>query len=617
MKRKLFRMFLGRVMLTLAAVMLAAAPSFAKDVYLVAGEFTKDVNGTPITMWGFAEADAGFANIGPASSPGPVITIPPGDTVLNIYLRNDLPAGTGESVSIVIPGQFAAMNPQFAGDRVRSFTHSALPGGGTVAYTWNNPRPGTYVYHSGSHPGLQVHMGLYGAVKMDAAPGQAYPNIGYGSEIMLFYSEIDAALHDPSPAAAQPLNYKPSYFLVNGKSYESGDPNWLAGVANQNILIRFVNAGLKTHVPTLRGGYWKVAAEDGNPYAYPKQQYSVLLPAMKTMDVIWSPGVVGAYPVYDARHFLTTNQVSGGGMLVNLEVGEGVPGPTVVDDVYETPRDTVLEVPAPGVLDNDTGALITAELVTGALNGVVELNPDGSFTYTPDPGYSGPDAFTYRAFDGAVYSAAAATVFITVTAGDNNPPIAVDDEAVTTMDTEVIIDVLANDTDADLDPLTVSAVTQGMHGMVTNNGMNVTYMPDAGFVGSDSFTYTANDGTADSDPATVRVTVNPPPSPPPVAVDDNATTQRNESVLINLTANDYDPDGNLKDGDGNVAASQISLTSLPLQRGPNSATVQIVTNGVIYTPARNFTGTDTFRYTVTDLEGNVSNEATITVRVIR
>ncbi|RJP40888.1 MAG: hypothetical protein C4548_09900 [Desulfobacteraceae bacterium] len=514
-------MFLGRVLLTLAAVLLAAAPSFAMDVYLVAGEFTKNVNGTPITMWGFAEADAGFANIGPASSPGPVITIPPGDTVLNIYLRNDLPAATGESVSIVIPGQFAAMNPQFAGSRVRSFTHSALPGGGTANYTWNNLRPGTYVYHSGSHPGLQVHMGLYGAVKMDAGPGQAYPNIEYGSEIMLFYSEIDATLHDPSPAVAQPLNYKPAYFLVNGKPYEPGDPNWLAGAVTQNILIRFVNAGLKTHVPTLRGGYWKVVAEDGNPYTYPKQQYSVLLPAMKTMDVIWNPGAEGVYPVYDARYFLTTNQVSGGGMLVNLEVGEGVPGPIVVDDAYETPQDTVLEVPAPGVLGNDTGLLITAELVTGALNGVVALNPDGSFTYTPDQGYSGPDTFTYRAFDGAVYSATNATVSITVTATDNNPPI---------------------------------------------------------------------------------------------AVDDNAITRRNVSVFINLTENDYDPDGNLKDSDGNVAASQISLTPLP--SGSNSATVQIVTNGVIYTPARNFTGTDTFRYTVTDLAGNVSNEAIVTVRVV-
>jgi FtsP/CotA-like multicopper oxidase with cupredoxin domain len=312
-----------RALLVIIAIILTAAPpSLAEDVYLVAKEFSQITNGgSPVTMWGFAQATAGFASVGAASSPGPVITVSPGDTVLNIYLRNDLPAGTGEPVSIVIPGQLAVMNPVWQNGRVTSFTHTAPPDGSTVAtYTWNNLRAGTYAYHSGSHPGLQVHMGLYGALKMDAAPGQAYPGVNYDSEVLLFYNEIDSVLHDPTPVVAQPLTYKPDYFLINGKSFEVGDPNWLVGAANQNVLIRFINAGLKTHVPTLRGGYWSIVAEDGNPYMYPKEQYNVLLPAMKTMDVIWNPSVAGVYPVFDARHFLTDNQVSGGGMLVNLEV---------------------------------------------------------------------------------------------------------------------------------------------------------------------------------------------------------------------------------------------------------------------------------------------------------
>jgi len=316
MKRNMLKKVVGTAILVLAAVTLAAAPSFAKDVYLVAQEFTKTVNGVDIPMWGFAEAGVGFAGVGPASSPGPVIEIPPGDTVLTIHLRNDLP----EPVSIVIPGQMSTMTPVFNGTRVTSFTHTASASGGTATYTWSNPRPGTFVYHSGRHPGLQVHMGLYGAVKMDAGPNQAYTGVDYGIDMILFYSEIDSALHDPAPLVAQPLNYKPAYFLINGEPYTPENQRRLAGAVGEPILIRFVNAGLKTHVPTLVGGHWTVVAEDGNPYPYPKQQYGVFLPAMKTTDVVWTPSAEGAYPVFDARHFLTTNQVSGGGMLTYLEV---------------------------------------------------------------------------------------------------------------------------------------------------------------------------------------------------------------------------------------------------------------------------------------------------------
>ena len=320
MKRKILTEVVRKAILVLATVLLAAAPSFAMDIYLVAQEFTKTINGTDITMWGFAEADPDFADVGPASSPGPVIEIPPGDTVLNIYLRNDLAAVTGEPVSIVIPGQTVTLNPEFNGNRVTSFTHTAPTEGGMATYTWNNLQPGTFIYHSGSHPGLQVHMGLYGVVKKEEAAGQGYAGISYTKEVIVVYSEIDSTLHDP-PVVAKPLNYKPEYFLVNGKPFEAGEPNLLAGGVGQNTLIRFINAGLKSHVPTLRGGYWTVVAEDGHVYPYPKQQYNVFLPAMKTIDVIWTPSSQGVYPVFDARHFLTTNQEMGGGMLTYLQVG--------------------------------------------------------------------------------------------------------------------------------------------------------------------------------------------------------------------------------------------------------------------------------------------------------
>jgi subtilisin family serine protease len=90
----------------------------------------------------------------------------------------------------------------------------------------------------------------------------------------------------------------------------------------------------------------------------------------------------------------------------------------------------------------------------------------------------------------------------------NTAPVANDDGASTPVDTAVTIDVLANDTDADGDPLTVTNLTQPTNGSVVLNADNtVTYSPAAGFSGSDSFTYTANDGTVDSTVATVSVAV--------------------------------------------------------------------------------------------------------------
>ena len=69
--------------------------------------------------------------------------------------------------------------------------------GATEPYTWNNLKPGTFIYHSGSNLAKQVHMGLYGAMTADAATGEAYPGVAYDNEVVLFYSEIDPALHDP------------------------------------------------------------------------------------------------------------------------------------------------------------------------------------------------------------------------------------------------------------------------------------------------------------------------------------------------------------------------------------------------------------------------------------
>jgi hypothetical protein len=91
--------------------------------------------------------------------------------------------------------------------------------------------------------------------------------------------------------------------------------------------------------------------------------------------------------------------------------------------------------------------------------------------------------------------------------GSNNAPAAVDDAFTTTVEEAMTFNVVANDSDPDGNPLSVSAVTQGAHGAVTYSGGSVTYTPDAGFLGDDSFTYTVSDGQGGSDEGAVSVRV--------------------------------------------------------------------------------------------------------------
>lgn len=294
-----------------------------------------------IVMWGFALDSAFGAEDGVVTVPGPQLTVPHDKKNLVINLDNNL----GIPVSIVIPSQInTTMVPvKFTDDkgrqRIRSFTHETEPNNTeAVIYEWKNFRPGTYLYHSGSHPAVQVQMGLYGCLKRDVAeakgntPNVAYKQgnnlVTYDTDVVLCFSEIDPALHNavatgnygPGKTMTSPIDYKPKYFLINGQPYSSGLLPLPAGSTNQQVLIRFVNAGLETHVPVIQGFYMNVVAEDGYKYRYDREQYSLTLPAHKTKDAIIIPTAAGTYPVYDRRLRLTNAGTSPGGMLTYLNV---------------------------------------------------------------------------------------------------------------------------------------------------------------------------------------------------------------------------------------------------------------------------------------------------------
>jgi VCBS repeat-containing protein len=188
--------------------------------------------------------------------------------------------------------------------------------------------------------------------------------------------------------------------------------------------------------------------------------------------------------------------------------------PVAQPDTYATPQDTLLSVPASGVLTNDTDAdddVLSAELVSTTTHGALSLNADGSFTYMPTNGYNGYDSFVYVASDGELTSSNT-TVMIAV-GNLNTPPVANNDSYTVAEDDELTVaapGVLGNDTDAQEDTLTAILVTGTAHGTVTlNPDGSFTYVPANNYNGPDSFTYKANDGEFDSNVATVNITVTP------------------------------------------------------------------------------------------------------------
>jgi len=189
--------------------------------------------------------------------------------------------------------------------------------------------------------------------------------------------------------------------------------------------------------------------------------------------------------------------------------------PTAVSDAYSVDEDRTLAVAAPGVLSNDTdadGNSLTAVLDTDVKHGTLALNSDGSFVYIPTANYNGTDSFTYKANDGQADSDAA-TVTITVKPV-NDAPVAMNDAYYTGKNAKLSVlapGVLGNDSDVDRDPLTAILVKGTSHGTLNlNRNGSFTYTPDR-YIGTDIFTYRANDGTAHSNTATVTIGINVDP----------------------------------------------------------------------------------------------------------
>jgi len=493
------------------------------NVYLEAQSFEKSLpapdgssGGVPVAMWGFASCDDAFNNC-TVTAPGPQIDAVAGD-ILNIHVRNTL----NLPVSIMIPGQVETSDgtPTMMGttpNRVRSFTSETEAGTGGVAgavktYTWASLNAGTYLYQSGTFPSIEVPMGLYGALIVadpdtdtDPATNTAYGH-PFDAEAVLLLSEIDPIQNNRVAAAATGLpgtdcvpladyeqnltagypctvDYSPTYFLVNGGAtadLPAGDP--AASGSTNTTILRFLNAGLRSHTPSIVGVELGTIAEDGNAYpGQPKNHSAVLLAAGKTLDaLIATPDADHTFALFDRMPTFSNENLPNGGSFATLQVGEGstviTPEPgAAADDTYLVTEDSVLTVGAPGVLVNDgdlsTGA---ATALSGVAHGKLECvvgDPDttpicanGSFTYTPNENFSGTDSFTYSTRLGT--DSDGAQVMLNVTF-ENDVPVAADDAYVNSIGTSITVDaargVLGNDADADGDVLIARSDHDGLY----------------------------------------------------------------------------------------------------------------------------------------------------------
>ena len=285
---------------------------------------------------------------------------------------------------------------------------------------------------------------------------------------------------------------------------------------------------------------------------------------------------------------------------VTIHVGDANGVPVALPDSAEA----VPEVPTTiDVLANDVdpdGDPLTITATSTPAHGTVAIVA-GEIVYTPAPDFGGTDTFTYTVCDDAG-ACATAVVTVVVTGGENHPPVAIDDEAATPKGTAVSLDVLANDVDVDGDALTVVEVTQPAHGtvVVAPDG-TVTYTPEPGFEGVDTFTVTIADGEGGVSTSTVVVTVKGASQGGPSAGDDAYDVPAETASALKIRDNDSDPDGD--------ALVVVDLVE------PLHGTVRVDANGdIVYTPAAGYIGPDTFAYTVSDGHGGYAT-ATVTLYV--
>ncbi|WP_185735470.1 Ig-like domain-containing protein [Burkholderia sp. Bp9090] len=485
------------------------------------------------------------------------------------------PTQTATTWPIAGTGSGATFTPPKQAPRVQSFS-TEVAKGSTRVLTWQNLRPGTYLIESGTHPSIQGPMGLYGVLVVrtpanGATRALAYPGVSYDADVPLVLSEIDplqnvavaAAVttsgfsetkvwsglsggcgdpHSASFGTCYPpvVNYDPRYYLINGVAFDSTHPNLSsfpasAPASTGQVLLRFVNAGLRMHIPSIVGSQTgspavsgvSLVAEDGNLLPGNRRvQSTVFMAAGKTNDVMINAPATGALalPVFDRQLSLSTNNQRDGGMQAYVSVnggalpsaGGGGQNAVANPDKYFLVAGNQLTVtdPSRGLIANDVG-VYGVQIKTPPSGGTVTLNANGTFNYVPNSGTTS-DSFVYQANGNPAISATVTLAACTSAAGClSGAPTANNASFTSNVASRLQVGptgVLAYASDPSGLPLTAALAGGPTGGTVTLNADgSFTAAPTTAPVGASTATVTfqykaVNSQNTASAPATVTVT---------------------------------------------------------------------------------------------------------------
>jgi hypothetical protein len=498
-----------------AAAALFGTGVISAQVSLTAAPTTTTLpDGTSVPMWGYTCGAAGAITTASCRAANPsttgwspvVITVATGQT-LQINLTNNLSFASGTSLptSLVIVGQLGGglgtptkiaspthadlgvtwpvaapasagtdFTPPMQAPRVQSFG-TEVAAGTTTTLTWTNMRPGTYLLESGTHPSIQATMGLYGVVVVTAAPtstgsgsttetapGTAYPNVAYDAEVPLIFGEIDPVQNNEVATAVntsgfsetavwsgQPggcgnptsptyntcyppvVNYIPLYYMINGVAFNKSG----------------ASASLFPTVPAM------LTPTSGTR--------SVLVRMVNSGSRMHVPSIVGAQ----------TGTTGAGGFSLIAEDGNPLPGvPRVQSEVFMSAGKTydvmingpAAGVPAVAVYDRELSLSANSTGRDAGMLAYISINGSG---LPPAPVMAGAQANP--------------DVYMSIVPG----------ETLTISDPSK--GVIAND--VNVYGVAVVAGKGPSQGVVTLNANGTfNYVPNAGWTGTDAFTYQAN-----------------------------------------------------------------------------------------------------------------------------
>jgi VCBS repeat-containing protein len=297
----------------------------------------------------------------------------------------------------------------------------------------------------------------------------------------------------------------------------------------------------------------------------------------------------------DAFTFLVSDGTTSAGGTVDITVNPVNDAPVAQDQAVATDEDVALDGQLDAIDVDDIAGDLTYALTTGPSHGSVVVNPDGSYTYTPNANFNGDDSFTFTVCDP---DNACDEGLVSVTVNPVNDPPVPDDQSVT-MDEDTALPITLTASDADGDTLTFAVVTPPSNGTIDGVAPNLEYTPNPNFFGEDTFTFSVSDAET-TITGTVDITVDP--------VND-APSGQNRAIV---TDEDTAFGGDLAAVDVDDPSEELAFA---LGDAPSKGTAVVGEDGAFtYTPDANQVGSDTFTFSVCDPDG-ACDEANVAVTI--